>query len=413
MAKLNKFAAAIMLSFGAMTVATTSVAAEKCPIEKRKNQAVGQSAGKKIQRSYKAYTEGNIDEALAILLEVDAKKKFDKASVARMLGNFYAEKNQLDKAYVQLKLAADLDVLGGTEHADTLKLTGIIAVQTEKFKDGIKYFNKWLAFSCKEDADIYRLLAASYSQVKDWDNAIKAADKGIKASEKPNKNFYNIKINAYYNKKQLKNAVKVLETAVQLFPSDPSFWKQLAQFYLATEQRTKSLQTYDLAYKAGFIESKSDITRLSQLMSIEAPYHAAKLYEKHMKSGVIEKNETNLKMLAGFYQGAKDFRTAAKYFGEAADLAKDAKLYMKQGQLLTIVQRYADAIKAFNKAIKAGLKSKGKAHFELANAYLGLKQYKSAYNSAKLATKDKQVGKHAKSLIPYIKEKARIHNISL
>ena len=413
MAKLNKFAAAVMLSFGAMTVTTASVAAEKCPIEKRKNQAVGQSVGKKIQRSYKAYTEGNIDEALAILLEADAKKNFDKASVARMLGNFYAEKNQLDKAYVQLKQAADLDVLGGTEHADTLKLVGIIAVQTEKFKEGIKYFNKWLAFSCKEDADIYRLLAASYSQIKDWDNALKTADKGIKVSEKPNKNFYNIKINAYYNKKQLKNAVKVLETAVQLFPSDPAFWKQLAQFYLATENYKKSLQTYDLAYKAGFIEAKSDITKLAQLMSQEAPYHAAKLYEKHMKSGVIEKNEANLKMLAGFYQGAKDFRTAAKYLGQAAEISKDAKLYMKQGQLLTIVQRYSDSIKAFNKAIKAGIKQKGKVHFELANAYLGLKQYKSAYNNAKLATGDKQVGKHAKSLIPYIKEKARINNVTL
>ncbi len=413
MAKLNKFAAAVMLSLGAMTVATTSVAAEKCPIETRKNQAVGQSAGKKIQRSYKAYTEGNIDEALAILLEVDAKKDFDKASVARMLGNFYAEKNQLDKAYIQLKKAADLDILGGTEQADTLKLVGIIAVQTEKFKEGIKYFNKWLAFSCKEDADIYRLLAASYSQVKDWDNALATSDKGIKASEKPNKNFYNIKINAYYNKKQLKNAVKVLETAVQIFPSDPAFWKQLAQFYLATENYKKSLQTYDLAYKAGFIEAKSDITKLAQLMSQEAPYHAAKLYEKHLKSGVVEKNEANLKMLAGFYQGAKDFRTAAKYFGQAADINKDAKLYMKQGQLLTIVQRYSDAVKAFNIALKSGLKTKGKAYFELANAYLGLKQYKSALKNAKLATKDKQVGKHAKSLIPYIEEKARINNINL
>ncbi|WP_133407497.1 tetratricopeptide repeat protein [Parashewanella tropica] len=414
MAKLNKFAAAIMLSFGALTVATSAVAADKCPIEKRKNQAVGQSVGKKIQRSYKAYTEGNIDEALAVLLEASAKKDFDKASVARMLGNFYAEKNQLDKAFAQLKEAADLDVLGGTEHADTLKLVGILAVQSEKFNVGISYFKKWLDFTCKQDEDVYRLLAASYSQVKDWDNAIKYADLAIKVAKKPKKDFYNVKVNAYYNKKELKNAVKVLETAVELFPGEGSFWRQLSQFYLATENYKKALYTYDLTYKAGFLTAGSGITRLAQLQArYGGPYHGAKLLEKHLKAGDVKKDKSSLRVIAGLFQNAKDMKKAADYFGQAAAIDNDAKLYLKQGRMLSSVQNYSASIKAYNNAIKAGLANPGEAYYELSLSYLNLKQYKSSLKNILLAKKDKKTKKHATSFEKYIREKARINKVKL
>jgi hypothetical protein len=44
---------------------------------------------------------------------------------------------------------------------------------------------------------------------------------------------------------------------------------------------------------------------------------------------------------------------------------------------------------------------------------LSLKKYKSAYNRAVLAANDKKTERSAKSYISYIKEKARIHNVTL
>ncbi|WP_427916456.1 hypothetical protein [Shewanella algae] len=74
---------------------------------------------------------------------------------------------------------------------------------------------------------------------------------------------------------------------------------------------------------------------------------------------------------------------------------------------------FKEAIPVFKQALDAGLQNPGEAQFELALAYLNLKDYKSAYRRAELASKDSKTARSATSYLSYIKEKARIHNVSL
>ncbi|MGL5360178.1 MAG: tetratricopeptide repeat protein, partial [Shewanella sp.] len=236
----------------------------------------------------------------------------------------------------------------------------------------------------------------------------------LSLAESPDKGLYQMKLTAYFNQKKYKQAVGVLETMVPLFPDDGRLWVQLAQFYLMTENYDRALSTYDLAYRNGFLETGANITRLAQLMAQNgAPYQAAKIYQKHMKSGLIAEDAKSLEMLAGFYQNAKEFKEAAELFGKAAAITNEGKLYLKQGRLLSLDEKPAAAIPVLEKAISLGLDNPGEAHFELALAHLSLKQYKSAYNRAVLASQDKKTAKSAASYMSYIKEKARMHNVTL
>ncbi len=414
MSKPYKSLAVTLLLSLSLGMTANAAAAEKCPIEKRQSKAVGERAAKKVQKSFKAYTEGNLDDAIAILLEANPKAKFDKAYVDRMLGNFYAEKAQMGTAIKYLKSAVDADILGGTDHGASLRLYADLLLQEKQYKEAITYYNKWMDFTCKVDGTVFKRVGIAYSELKQWDKVLEVADKGLALIDKPDKGLYQMKLTAYFNKKQYKNAIKVLEIMVPLFQDDKRLWLQLAQFYLLTEDYDKSLATYDLAYKNGFLETAASITRLSQLMAQKgAPYQAAKIYDKHMKSGLIKKDEKTLNILAGFYHNAKDMKRAAKFYGEAAAVKNDAALYLKQGRLLAIDRQFKAAIPVFKKALDAGLKNPGEAEFELALAYLGLKQYKSAYRSAVKASKDKKTARSAKSYITYIKEKARVHNVTL
>ncbi|MCL1049487.1 hypothetical protein L2755_07625 [Shewanella abyssi] len=415
MRKVNTIAAALILCLGGSVAIVPSVsAAEKCPIEKRKSKAVGQSAAKKVQKSFKAYTEGNVDEAITILLEANAKSDFDKAYIARMLGNFYAEKGQMQTAVKYLKTAVEANVLGGVDHAGTQKLYADLLIQEKKFKESIPAYYSWMEFTCKEEANVYRRIAIAYSELKQWDKVLEVADKGLAISEKPDKGLYQMKLTAYFNKKDYKQAVKVLETMVPLFQEDKRLWVQLAQFYLMTEDFDKSLATYDLAYKNGFLESASNIQRLTQLLAQKgSPYRAAQIYAKHIKSGLVKEDEKTLKMLAGFYHNAKELKQAAATYGKAAAIDNNGKLYLRQGRILSLDGKSKPAIAALKKALDAGVKSPGEVQFELALAYLNLKQYKSAYKYAKLAAKDKKTARAAKSYVSYIKDKARNHNVTL
>ena len=415
MRKVTSIATALLLSVcGSALLSSSVVAAEKCEIDKRQSRAVGESAAKKVQKSFEAYTEGNLDQAIAILLEANAKNDFDKAYVDRMLGNFYAEKGQMKTAIKYLKTAVDADILGGTDHAATMRLYADLLLQEKKFKEAIPYYYKWMDFTCKADAQMYRRIGIAYTELKDWNKVLQVADKGLTLAESPDKGLYQMKLTAFFNQKKYKEAVKVLETMVPLFQDDKRLWVQLAQFYLMTEDYDKSLATYDLAYKNGFLETDSNITRLAQLLAQKgSPYKAATIFEKHMKSGLVAENEKSLTTLAGFYHNAKELKEAAYYYGKAAAVSNKGELYLKQGRILALEQKYNEAIPVLKKALDAGIDNPGEAQFELALAYLSLKKYKSAYNRAVLAANDKKTERSAKSYISYIKEKARIHNVTL
>ncbi|WP_445775979.1 tetratricopeptide repeat protein [Shewanella sp.] len=415
MRKVTSIATALLLSVCTSAMLSGSAfAAEKCEIDKRQSRAVGESAAKKVQKSFEAYTEGNLDQAISILLEANAKNDFDKAYVDRMLGNFYAEKGQMGTAIKYLKGAVDADILGGTDHAATLRLYADLLLQEKKFKEAIPYYYKWMDFTCKSDSQMYRRIGIAHTELKEWNKVLEVADKGLSLAEAPDKGLYQMKLTAYFNQKKYKDAVKVLEIMVPLFQDDKRLWVQLAQFYLMTEDYDKSLATYDLAYKNGFLETDGNITRLAQLLAQKgSPYKAATIFEKHMKSGLIAENEKSLTTLAGFYHNAKELKEAAYYYGKAASVSGKGDLFLKQGRILALDQKFNDAIPVLKKALDAGIDNPGEAQFELALAYLSLKKYKSAYNRAVLAANDKKTERSAKSYISYIKEKARIHNITL
>ncbi|QYK06521.1 tetratricopeptide repeat protein [Shewanella zhangzhouensis] len=412
-----KLASALLLSLTAgALVMPVAQAAEKCPMEKRQSRAVGETVGKKVQKSFEAYTNGQVDEAIAILLEANAKGDFDKAYVARMLGNFYAEKGKMDTAIKYMKQAVEADVLGGTDHAASMKLYADLLIQEKKWKEAIAIYYKWMDFACKtDDPVVYRRIGIAYSELKQWDKVLEVADQGLSHAKEPDKNLYQMKLTAYFEKKQYKNAVKVLETMVPLFQDDKRLWIQLAQFYLLTEDFPRSLQTYDLSYRNGFLkEDAGSLVRYSQLLASQgSPYRAATIMEKFMKAGVIESNAKHYEQLAGFFQNSKEIEKAAEYYGKAAEEKKDGKLFLKQGRMLALAEKYSAAVPALEKSLDAGIPNPGEAHFELALIHLQLKQYKSAYSRAKLAAQDKKTERSAKSYISYIQEKARINNVTL
>ena len=63
-----------------LPVATSVVAAEaQQEKKKRPTQLVGPAVGKKVQQAFELYSADDLDGALVILEEINAKKEYDKA----------------------------------------------------------------------------------------------------------------------------------------------------------------------------------------------------------------------------------------------------------------------------------------------------------------------------------------------
>lgn len=369
----------------------------------------GQRVGKKVQRAFEAYDSDQVDEAITILGEIESSDEFDQAYVYRFLGNLLAAKDGKAKESLgYLKQAVEKKVLNDSEHASTLRLVADLNMQEKQYKEAIKWYDQWMAFTCKEDADVYTRQAQAYYETKQLAKMIAPADKAIALYEKPNKNPYVLKMTSYYDRKMYPQTIQVAETLVRLFPETKQWWTQLGFFYMLVEDYAKALQTFELAYLQGYLEKASEIKALVQLYATnEIPYKSAVLFEKYMNSGLLKKDAANLAGVANFWHRAKEYVKAAKYYGEAAAISSDPEHFSKQGTLLLGAEKYSAAITALEKSLDSGAKKKGFVHMAIMEAYFYQGKFREAYKHIKEAGKYKATARNAEAWEAYIKEKAK------
>ena len=387
-----------------------------CPDYKKGTTNIpSERTGKKVSKALDEYNLDKVDEALAILYEIDTSQEFDRAFTDRFIGNLLAtQPTKAAKALEYLNKAVKVKKLNDLEQAGTLRLIADLNMQEKKYADAVVKYQEWIDFTCKQDADVYlRIATALYEQQK-WAEIIDPINKSIKLAEKPNKNAYALKLTSYYNRKMYKETIEVAEDTVKIFPDNKANWTQLGFFYMLVEDYKKALSTFEMALNQGYLTKEAEIKALMQLYSTNnIPYKAALLFEKYMKSGLVKKEEKNLSTLASTWNQAKNPKKAATYYGQAAAMSSDPTLYYKQGESLYMSEQYKDALAALQKAIDSGADNLGRVHMLMMEASFYTGDFKTAYTHVQEAKKDSSTARSARSWEPYIKEKAKNRGIKL
>ena len=419
MKNFKKLTSALVIAT-ALGITATSVNAAVQPnmakVEERKarkTQIVGERVGKTLVKAFDLYNEEKLDEAIAVLLEVSSSNEFDKATLNRFLGNLYATKDE-KQAIKYLTLAVKPDVLTFNDQASSMKLLADMQLQDKQYQKAIKAYEDWILFTGEQNADAYMRIANAYYLMNQHDKVLSPADDAIRFSPKPIEGPYQLKMAALYDLKRYKELVAVVETMVQLFPENKQFWVYLGNFYTLTEEYGKALSTLQLAYSQGYLEKDSEVRMLAQMYANNnIPYKAATVMEKHMKTGLVKKDKTNLTFIASNYQSAREFSRAAEYYGELAKLTNDADAYRRQGSSLILAEKYSAAVVALNKALEAGVNAKAPVYLALVEAYFYQNKFKDAYQAVQKVKSDPKFGRQAASWESYIKERASKNNVSL
>lgn len=383
--------------------------------KKRKTYIIGESIGKKVTKAFELYSEDKVLEAIEVLKKIKTKKHFDRAYVDRFLGNLYASLDgETATAIKYLKSAIEPDMLNATEQSQAIRLLADLQMQERMYNECLVTYQQWMDFTGREDKAVYIRMSQAKYELKKYADMIPLLDKAIAVAKKPEKNAYILKLSSYYERKDFKNSITVLESLVKLFPEDTRWWPQLGMFYMMVEDYSNALATMDLAYKQGLLTKSNHIKVLSQLYyNNNVPYKAAKLLEKHMADGLIERDERMVTQLANSYRAAKEYLSAAKYYAEAGAFENDPEMYRKQGNMLLQKEKYNDAIAALKKSLELGTKKEGSVNMMIAESYLYQNKLRSAYKYIKLAQNDPKTKKNAKSWAGYIKSKAQQKGIKI
>jgi tetratricopeptide (TPR) repeat protein len=109
----------------------------------------------------------------------------------------------------------------------------------------------------------------------------------------------------------------------------------MAGAYMEMQKDTDALAALNLGYKNNAINKKETLENLARLtFYLEIPYQAAEIMQKNMDSGLIEKNEENLRLLLGAWTSAREFDQAIEVIDVLASMLKDGTLYIQKAMLL-------------------------------------------------------------------------------
>lgn len=313
-----------------------------------------------LLEAYELLEEDENQEALERLNSLmdrrgDSMKPFDKASVLQIRGTTYVNLENMDRALEDFSAALNLNALPEDQQNRLRFNLAQIYFVNERYEESIRLFEEWMKADVKVTDTAYFMLGAAYYNLDDYQKALESIRSAVEVSPEPQKRYYDL-LNAIYSEMgNVEDRTRLLETMVELWPDSLSYWRQLSSLYLEQGEQFKSFAALETAYVNDLITSGEDIIMLAQYYSsFDNPHRGARLIEKEMEAGRVERNVKNLELLSQLWSQAREHDKAIPVLREAAQLSDEGLLSFRLGQSLLANEQNQEAEEALETALEKG-----------------------------------------------------------
>ena len=320
----------------------------------------------------------------------DSLNNFEKSTLLNFYTNYYLAVDDIDNALLTFERILTIEELRPEARLRALRSLGQLYASEERFQEAITTLNTWRDLSETEDATIYLILATSHYNLENFEQAIPLLinhmDMVIAEGGELRKNIYGLLNLMYIEQEDYRNALDVTRTMIALFDEAPEY-RNLAAIYGYLEEDAKRLQTLELTYVRGFMDSEAQFLNLAQsLAGIDAPYRGIKILEDGISQGIVEENEANLRRLTQMYIMASEFEGAVEPAERLTELANDGESWDYLGYIHLMNRDYEGAVEAMQTALeRGGLENQGDVQLSLARALVELERFDEATTAARAA----------------------------
>ncbi|WP_022941784.1 tetratricopeptide repeat protein [Psychromonas hadalis] len=347
------------------------------PLYAAKKFSLSPKVGLQVAVVFELYELGKSSQALAKISKIRPRSAFDKAYIQRFKGNLFWEAGEEKKALQALEIAVAENALADKEQQQSQRMLADLYLNQKQTVNAIKLYKQLIVSQPSED--LYKHLAITYYQQKSWLKLVDATHNAIKLSREFNQSVHILQLSALYELKDYKRASQTLLKLTKQDPIAKRWWMQLASTYRLLKQDKKALATYELAYQQGFISSSSEIKQLASFRAaLGAPYQAALLLESAINNQQVSANAKSYKMLAMFWQVAREHDKAQQYWGKSAVLSGNTLHYLTQVQLLHLLGRYDKMLTVLAMIKPDSITLQGKVALTQVQALFELKKYQQA-----------------------------------
>jgi tetratricopeptide (TPR) repeat protein len=226
-----------------------------------------------------------------------------------------------------------------------------LLITSKNYQKGLHYLKQWFEQEAKPSAQSLFLAATAYFYVEQYEQAILYVNKAIANASPPQKYWYQLLLACYYELTRYKEAARILEQLTNYYPKERDYWIQLAGVYQKLNRDTSAVAILELAYRMDMLE-ETDMLRLVNLYLYRGmPYQAAQLLDTEMEKGSIKRTTDHWLLLTDSLVLAQEPERAITALRQAAKLADKGSLYQRLGQMLYRLERWEEAVQAFDTAL--------------------------------------------------------------
>ncbi|HCH3751402.1 TPA: hypothetical protein NKV05_000782 [Vibrio parahaemolyticus] len=363
-------------------------------------QELSQYTASRVQRAHSLAQEEKFKEAISTLESLDLSRGYDQAFVARMLGIFYWQNEQVKPAIKQLDFAVSSGLLQDEQAWQTRKMLADILLNEQQFAKALPhYYELSKAVPKNQKAhEVWLRIAQSHYQLSQWNKVLSAMERYEKFGQPDELGPLSIKLSSELELKKWQPAIVTIKRLIAIEPERVEWWRQLVALHLRVDDSKRALDSMALAKLHGVALSQDDFKLLAQLyVKRGIPERAALIMEQLEDLNV----DSQLKaQQATYWQMAKEWDKSIDSWRIAAKL--DSKYYWNYSQLLVQEGHYQQALAALDKV-------KGRnADVALikTRAYYKLNRLDDALANAKRANEIKP-SNQAKSWVKYLTQRRK------
>ena len=387
------------------------------------NAAKAQQTTRKVpamrEVTYKAISEAQIlieehkdpQAAVDLLAKLKGRRGingYELGQIWNMLAFAYYSLEDTGKtidAYEQV-LAQGEDIPIALEQ-NSLRALFQLYYQEEDYQRALSYITRWEQVASEPDPVVAYLKATAYYQLEEWQRALDAAIETIELARslgrEVKENWVYLQVVLYNELEDMASVIRVLEEMVVKWPKK-NYWMHLASMYSEEGQDDKALSAFYAVYYQDLFTRENEYVMLAQrLMNSDVPYEAAQILRRGLDSGLIEKNERNIRLLGQAYTMAQEVELAIEAWEDASDYAESGMIYFRLAQALANSDRHKEAVSAFSKALQQGeLRNQYEVNFWMAISLMQLERWDEAIRQFRAAGKDQMRKESVGQYINYI-----------
>lgn len=283
-------------------------------------------------------------------------KDFDRATVLQIRGTAHINLENMDDALRDYSEALRLNALPPDQQNRLRFNLAQLYFVSEQYERSLEFFDDWMS---QEDVEIthttYFMVGAAHYNLEQYEEVLEPMTRAIETSPEPEQRYYEITNATLNNLERVADRTELLEEMVTLWPDKLAYWRQLSGIYSEQQQQEKAFSAIETAYINGLTREERDVVLLAQYYSsFNNPHRGARLLEREMEAGNVERNVDNLKLLSQLWSQAREHQKSIPVLREAAGLAEDGELYFRLGQALMANEDNEGAEEAFENAIDLG-----------------------------------------------------------